>query len=59
VLTFHRIDDNPTRITAQMDIDPDGFVENVADRAGRRAPHSWHGRDGRTTGGDPPDLVMR
>lgn len=34
VVTFHRIDDNQTRVTAQMDIDPDGFVENVADKAG-------------------------
>ncbi len=34
VVTFHRIDDNQTRVTAQMDIDPEGFVENVADKAG-------------------------
>ncbi len=34
VVTFHRIDDNKTRVTAQMDIDPDGFVENLADKAG-------------------------
>nr|MBA3277481.1 SRPBCC family protein [Geodermatophilaceae bacterium] len=34
VVTFHRLDDNQTRVTAQMDIDPEGFVENVADKVG-------------------------
>jgi uncharacterized membrane protein len=34
VITFHRLDDNHTRVTAQMDIDPEGFVENVADKLG-------------------------
>ena len=34
VITFHRLDDSHTRVTAQMDIDPDGFVENVADKLG-------------------------
>jgi uncharacterized membrane protein len=34
VVTFHRLDDTTTRVTAQMDIDPDGFVENVADKLG-------------------------
>lgn len=34
VVTFHRIDPNTTRVTAQMDIDPDGFVENVGDKLG-------------------------
>ena len=33
VVTFHRLDDN-TRVTAEMDIDPEGFVENVADKLG-------------------------
>jgi uncharacterized membrane protein len=32
VVTFHKIDDNTTRVTTQMDIDPDGVVENVADK---------------------------
>lgn len=32
VVTFHKIDDNTTRVTTQMDIDPEGFVENVADK---------------------------
>jgi len=34
VVTFHRLDDDKTRVTAQLDIDPEGFVENVADKAG-------------------------
>ena len=34
VITFHRLDGATTRVTAQMDIDPDGFVENVADKLG-------------------------
>jgi uncharacterized membrane protein len=34
VVTFHRLGDATTRVTAQMDIDPDGFVENVADKLG-------------------------
>jgi uncharacterized membrane protein len=33
VVTFHRLDDSSTRVTVQMDIDPEGFVENVADKA--------------------------
>jgi len=42
VLTFHRIDDNPTRITAQMDIDPDGFVSPI----GRGDARPIHGTVG-------------
>ncbi|KAA1251117.1 SRPBCC family protein [Mycobacterium simiae] len=34
VVTFHRINDDTTRVTTQIDIDPDGFVENVADKLG-------------------------
>ncbi|WP_067671041.1 SRPBCC family protein [Nocardia miyunensis] len=34
VITFHRLDDTTTRVTAQMDIDPEGFLENVADKLG-------------------------
>jgi len=34
VITFHRLDDAHTRVTAQMEIDPEGFVENVADKLG-------------------------
>ena len=33
VVTFHRLDDQKTKVTVQMSIDPDGFVENVADKA--------------------------
>ena len=31
---FHRIDDHKTRITLTMDIDPEGFVENLGNAAG-------------------------
>jgi uncharacterized membrane protein len=34
VVTFHRLDEATTRVTAQMDIDPEGFAENVADKLG-------------------------
>ncbi|WP_026930045.1 SRPBCC family protein [Glycomyces tenuis] len=34
VITFHRLDDATTRVTAQMDIDPDGFIEKAADKLG-------------------------
>jgi uncharacterized membrane protein len=34
VVTFHRIDDNVTRVTVQMDLDPEGVVENVGDAIG-------------------------
>jgi uncharacterized membrane protein len=34
VVTFHRIDDNKTRVTVQMDVEPEGLVENVGDAVG-------------------------
>lgn len=34
VVTFHRIDDDTTRVSLQMDYDPQGFLENVADKVG-------------------------
>ncbi len=34
VVTFHRLDDNSTRLTTQMDVDPEGFVETAADKLG-------------------------
>jgi uncharacterized membrane protein len=34
VVTFHRIDDNKTRVTVQMDVDPEGALENVGDAIG-------------------------
>lgn len=34
VITFHRIDADTTRVTAQMDIDPEGFAEHAADKLG-------------------------
>ena len=34
VVTFHRIDDGTTRVTLQMDVEPDGLVENVGTALG-------------------------
>ena len=34
VVTFHRIDDQTTRVTLQMDADPEGLVENVGTALG-------------------------
>jgi uncharacterized membrane protein len=34
VVTFHRIDDDTTRIMLQLDFEPDGFVESVGDALG-------------------------
>lgn len=34
VVTFHRLDDTTTRVMLQLDVDPDGFVENVGDALG-------------------------
>ncbi|HEX2773154.1 MAG TPA: SRPBCC family protein [Micromonosporaceae bacterium] len=34
VITFHRLDDNNTRITAQMEFEPHGLVEQAGDKLG-------------------------
>jgi uncharacterized membrane protein len=34
VVTFHRIDDETTKVTLQMDVEPDGVVENVGTALG-------------------------
>src|SRR5947209_240430 len=34
VVTFHHVSDGMTKVTLQMDFDPDGFVENVGDALG-------------------------
>jgi uncharacterized membrane protein len=34
VVTFHRLGANQTRVTLQMDYDPEGFVESVGDKLG-------------------------
>ena len=34
VVTFHRIDDSRTRVMLQVDYEPEGVVENVADALG-------------------------
>lgn len=69
VVTVHRLDDRHTRVTAQMDIDPDGFAEQVADKLGvldrrvqgdlERFKTFLEARDGNETGAwrgdiDPP-----
>jgi uncharacterized membrane protein len=34
VVTFHRLDDSHSRVTAQMEIEPQGAVEQAADKLG-------------------------
>jgi uncharacterized membrane protein len=34
VVTFHRLDDETTRVTLQMDVEPEGVVENVGTALG-------------------------
>ncbi len=34
VVTFHRLDDSETRVTLQLDVDPEGPVENIGDALG-------------------------
>jgi uncharacterized membrane protein len=34
VVTFHRLNADTTRVTSQLEIDPEGFAENIADKAG-------------------------
>lgn len=34
VITFHRLGDTRTRVTAQMELEPEGFAENTADKLG-------------------------
>ncbi|MFG2247550.1 SRPBCC family protein [Spirillospora sp. NPDC048823] len=34
VVTFHRLDETTTRVTAQMEIDPEGLAERAGDRLG-------------------------
>jgi uncharacterized membrane protein len=34
VVTFHRLDDSKTRVTLQLDVDPEGPVENIGDALG-------------------------
>jgi uncharacterized membrane protein len=34
VVTFHRLDDRQTRVTLQLDIEPDGAVESAGDALG-------------------------
>ena len=60
VVTFHRLDDGHTRVTVQMEFDPQGFVENAGDKLGvvdrrvkgdlRRFKEYIEGRGGLETG---------
>nr|WP_205855863.1 SRPBCC family protein [Phytoactinopolyspora endophytica] len=34
VVTFHKLDDNTTRVTLQMEMDPEGMAETVGEKAG-------------------------
>jgi uncharacterized membrane protein len=34
VVTFHRLDENTTRVTVQMDFEPEGLVEQAGDKLG-------------------------
>jgi uncharacterized membrane protein len=34
VVTFHRLDEASTRVTVEMDYDPQGIVENAGDKLG-------------------------
>ena len=34
VITFHRLDENHTRVTAQMDFEPEGLAEQAGDKLG-------------------------
>jgi uncharacterized membrane protein len=34
VVTFHRLDDDHSRVTAQMEFEPDGALEKAADKLG-------------------------
>jgi len=34
VVTFHRLDEGQSRVTVQMDLDPEGFVETAGDKLG-------------------------
>jgi uncharacterized membrane protein len=34
VVTFHRLDDAHSRVTLQLDVDPEGTIENVGDALG-------------------------
>jgi membrane protein len=34
VVTFHRLDDTHTRVTVQMDLEPEGIAETVGDKTG-------------------------
>jgi uncharacterized membrane protein len=60
VVTFHRLDDSQTRVTVQMDFEPQGFTEQAGDKLGfldrqvkddlKRFKEFIEGRGGNETG---------
>lgn len=34
VVTFHKLDDDTTRVNLDMDVEPEGFVEQIGDKLG-------------------------
>ena len=40
VVTFHALDDEHTRVTLQMELNPEGFVEQVGDKTGAVGAHA-------------------
>jgi uncharacterized membrane protein len=60
VVTFHRLDDSHSRVTAQMEVEPQGAVEQAADKLGvlshrvkgdlKRFKEFIEGRGGQETG---------
>jgi uncharacterized membrane protein len=61
VVTFHRLDESHTRVTVQMEFEPDGLVEQAGDKLGvvdrrvegdlKRFKDFIEDRGGETTGG--------
>jgi uncharacterized membrane protein len=61
VVTFHRLDESRTRVTVQMEFEPDGLVEQAGDKLGvvdrrvkgdlKRFKDFIEDRGGETTGG--------
>jgi len=66
VVTFHRLADDQTRVTVQMDLEPEGFVDTVGDKVGlvdqrvkmdvKRFKDFIESRDGQATGGWRGDI---
>ena len=55
VVTFHRLDDSRSRVTLQLDVEPEGPVETAGDALGHRPPARGD-RDGAGQLACPPGL---